>query len=214
MDRRQKMVERCKHALALAKSTNHQGEHLIAMAMVRKMMLRFEIEEHELEDTDNPFGTMDTIEIKTGKLRWKRLLTAVIGEYLGLTSTYSPRSMVVTMYGQGAVMDAFKWCYELAMNEIERLSKPVERHRRNNYRLSMVVGIQDCIQEHENATPQETGIVKHRLSQANDYMLSKVKLSSKKQRKWTYARNQDAYSKGQGIGSKIKGHNKVIGEQS
>ena len=116
------------------------------------------------------------------------------------------------IFGDKSILEPFEWCWNLATKEIDRAVKPVLSKSKDNYRKSMVLGIQSELATVQDTEEQITAIVLQAGVKARDYALSQISVSDKQPKVTKIHRDQQAYSQGQKIGSRLRNQDKLLGE--
>jgi hypothetical protein len=201
MKDKEKIIDRVRKIIALADSSDYEGEVAKAMAMARRLMAEYSISVTDLDEKEQ-FGK---VIIPSCSLRWKRLLLGVLGQFFGVSQCYCGRTKSIEVYGAIDHLEVFQACAEYALKEVLAASKGKGRSTINSYRISMVVGIKSVLTEHERSSQAETAIIAVNGAKAKEYMLKQITVSHKKQPKIQYYRQQDAYQQGVRVGEQLKG---------
>lgn len=208
---KEKMIGRIRNCIALAKSTNSEGESLNAMKIARKLMALHSIDMSEVDQADP--SNMGKIEIAVGNRIWKRWLAGALSQFLGLYGVYNKPGKSLMIFGDKSILEPFEWCWGLATDEIDRAVASVNRRSKDNYRKQMVLGIKsELVTVQATESDSITALVVQAGDRAKDFALSQISVSQTKSRKTTVYRDQQAYSQGQKIGSRLRNNDKLLGE--
>jgi hypothetical protein len=206
---KEKILGRIRNCINLAQSTSSQGESLNAMNMARKLMVLHAIDMSEVEQ-DDP-SNMGKIEIAVGNRIWKRWLAGALSQFLGLYGVYNKSNGSLMIFGDKTILDPFEWCWGLATDEIDRAVQMV-RGSKDNYRKQMVLGIKSQLSTVQATESNEiTALVVQAGDRAKEFALSQINVSVGKSRKTTVYRDQQAYSQGQEIGSRLRNKDNLLG---
>jgi len=209
---KEKMIGRIRNCINLAKGTNSEGESLNAMKIARKLMALHSIDMSEVEQ-DDP-NNMGKIEISVGNRIWKRWLAGALSQFLGLYGVYNKSDKSLMIFGDKTILEPFEWCWGLATDEIDRAVLEVNRQFKENYRKQMVLGIQsELVTVQATESNEITALVVQAGDRAKEFALSQINVSVGKSRKTTVYRDQQAYSQGQKIGSRLRNNDKLLGEE-
>ena len=208
---REKMINRIRNCLALATNNDSEGESINAMKMARKLMALHQVSMSEVEQADP--NNMGKIVLPVGNRIWKRWLASSLSQFLGLYGVYSKHQKSLIIFGDKAILEPFEWCWNLATKEIDRAVKPVLSKSKDNYRKSMVLGIQSELATVQDTEDQITAIVLQAGVKARDYALSQITVSEKHPKVTKIHRNNKAYEQGQEIGSRLRNQDKILGEE-
>ncbi len=207
---REKMINRIRNCLALATNNDSEGESINAMKMARKLMALHQVSMSEVEQADP--NNMGKIVLHVGNRLWKRWLASSLSQFLGVFGVYSKHQKSVIVFGDKAILEPFQWCWNLATKEIDRAVAPISKSK-DNYRKSMVLGIQSQLVTVQQTDEQTTSIVLQAGVKARDYALSQISVSEKHPKVTRIHRNNQAYEQGQEIGSRLRNQDKVLGEE-
>ena len=208
---KEKMIGRIRNCIALAKSTNSEGESLNAMKIARKLMALHSIDMSEVDQADP--SNMGKIEIAVGNRIWKRWLAGALSQFLGLYGVYNKPGKSLMIFGDKSILEPFEWCWGLATDEIDRAVASVNRRSKDNYRKQMVLGIKsELVTVQATESESITALVVQAGDRAKEFALSQISVSQTKSRKTTVYRDQQAYSQGQKIGSRLRNNDKLLGE--
>ena len=208
---KEKMIGRIRNCIALAKSTNSEGESLNAMKIARKLMALHSIDMSEVDQADP--SNMGKIEIAVGNRIWKRWLAGALSQFLGLYGVYNKPGKSLMIFGDKSILEPFEWCWGLATDEIDRAVASVNRRSKDNYRKQMVIGIKsELVTVQATESESITALVVQAGDRAKEFALSQISVSQTKSRKTTVYRDQQAYSQGQKIGSRLRNNDKLLGE--
>lgn len=208
---RDKIIGRIRNCLALATNNDSEGESINAMKMARKLMALHQINMSEVDQVDP--NNMGKIVLPVGNRLWKRWLASSLSQFLGVFGVYSKHQKALIVFGDNAILEPFQWCWNLATKEIDKAAKPVSSKSKDNYRKSMVLGIQSELATVQATEEQITAIVLQAGVKARDYALSQISVSEKKPKVATIYRNQRAFDEGQKIGSRLRNQDKLLGEE-
>lgn len=208
---KEKMIGRIRNCIALAKSTNSEGESLNAMKIARKLMALHSIDMSEVDQADP--SNMGKIVVPVGNRIWKRWLAGALSQFMGLYGVYSKSDKSLMIFGDKSILEPFEWCWGLATDEIDRAVYSLNRRSKDNYRKQMVLGIQsELVTVQATESESITALVVQAGDRAKQFALSQISVSQTKSRKTTVYRDQQAYSQGQKIGSRLRNNDKLLGD--
>lgn len=200
MKDKEKIVDRVRKIIALADSSEYEGEVAKAMAMARRLMAQHSISMADLDEKEQ-FGK---VIIPSCSLRWKRLLLGVLGQFFGVSQCYCGRTKSIEAYGAIDHLEVFQACAEYALKEVLAASKGKGRSIINSYRISMVLGVKSVLAEHEQSAQAETAIIAINGAKSKEYMLEQISVSNKKRPSIKYYRQEEGYERGVQVGERLR----------